>query len=97
MLKLGCKQAAAEQVPPEKKPSWCGKWELVPPPPPTKKSWTIILAMRQRPHAVPSAAMMGALVSRRVSRVCSSSIATPIAKGIIGRSIKKTANDELPS
>ena len=37
------------------------------------------------------------LVSRHVRLVCSSSIATPSARGIIGRSIKHSANNVLPS
>ena len=39
---------------------------------------------------------MGASVSRRARRVCSSGIVTPIARRIIGRIIKKNANDVLP-
>ena len=40
---------------------------------------------------MPNAARRGALVSRRVRRVNSSGIATPSAKGIIGRSTRKYA------
>jgi len=45
---------------------------------------------------VPIAARKEAPVSRRASRVCLSSIAMPIARGIIGRSINQYANDVLP-
>ena len=48
------------------------------------------IAARKRRGEVP-------LVSRHVRLVCSSSIATPSARGIIGRSIKHSANNVLPS
>jgi hypothetical protein len=41
--------------------------------------------------------MMGALVSRRVNRACSSGIAMPIARKIIGRSTKQIVNNVPPS
>ena len=55
------------------------------------KGWT-----RSTP-AVPSAAMQEVSVWRRVSHACVSGIAIQHAKGIIGRSIKKNANNGLPS
>jgi hypothetical protein len=60
------------------------------------EAWTIILALR-RPTAVPNVGRREVLVSRRASRVCSSGIAMPIARGIIGRSIKKYVSNVLPS
>ena len=46
---------------------------------------------------VPSAVRREALVSRHARRVSTSSIATPSARGIIGRSIKNHVNVVLPS
>ena len=52
----------------------------------------------QRLLAVPIAARMEeALFSRRASRVCASGIAMLIARGIIGRSIKKSASNVQPA
>ena len=44
-------------------------------------------------HKIAVAWQKGALVSRHVSRVCSSGTATPIVRGITGRSIKKSAKN----
>jgi hypothetical protein len=60
-------------------------------------SWEKDIIWRQA--AVPSAAMRrGATsVSRCANRVCTPNIATPSARGIIGRCIKKNVNYEPPS
>jgi hypothetical protein len=47
--------------------------------------------------AVPTAALMGASVSRRASRVCKPNIATPNARRIIGQRIKLHASYEPPN
>ena len=46
---------------------------------------------------MPTAAKREVLVSSHVSRVCSSGTAMPIARGIIGRNIKKNASNGQPS
>ena len=49
-------------------------------------------------HAVPIAAarQKGSLLSRHVNHVCLSGTAMSIAKGIIGRSTRRSVNNELP-
>jgi hypothetical protein len=50
-----------------------------------------------RPNAVLNAVRRGASISRHVRRACLSSIATPCARGSIGRHTKKYVNNVPPS